>query len=53
MNIGKRVHMGENEGTYEALAHQIKTQKYMHSIIQFGLYSIFRADTVERPTTFS
>jgi hypothetical protein len=53
MSIGKKVHLGENKGTYEALAHQAINQQYLRSIFQLGFYSIFRVDIVESPTTFS
>ena len=53
MNRGKQVNLGENEGTYEARADQTITQQYLHFVFPFGLYSIFRADIVESPTTFS
>jgi hypothetical protein len=47
------VYLGENEGSYEAPTHQTITQQYLSSIFPLGLYSIFRADIVESPTTFS
>jgi hypothetical protein len=53
MNRGKQVHLGENKGTYEAPIHQSITQQYLRSFFQLGLYSIFRADIMKSPTTFS
>jgi hypothetical protein len=53
MNRGKQVHLEANEGAYEVPTHQIITQKYLHYVFPFGLYSIFRADIAESPTTFS
>jgi hypothetical protein len=53
MNRGKKVRLGENDGAYEALAHQTITQQYLRSIFPLELYYIFRAYIVESLTTFS